>query len=233
MPFAALALAACATVSAHPTSDVADGDGARDAYFALGSEPGWTLEITSARLNYVGDYGDTRIAEANPGARAGFNGRLYQGDRLIVDVTHAPCRDGLSDRRYADSVTVSAEGKRLRGCGGAVLPPADLSGTRWTMVAIDGREAIVGIATSLTFDRGQLVGNAGCNSFSGEYWTDGSRLTAQLFEVTLMGCGHSVQMQEDAAISILSRPVSVRFAADGTMILTSDGGRSIVLEQII
>src|SRR3546814_13824119 len=36
------------------------------AYMALGTEPGWTLEITPDRLNYDGDYGETKIVVATP-----------------------------------------------------------------------------------------------------------------------------------------------------------------------
>jgi uncharacterized membrane protein len=131
-----LLLAACAPAGAPEAPGEAPAPSR--AYLALGTEPGWTLEITPARLNYAGDYGETRIAAPNPGARPSFNGERYVADRLTVDVTHAECSDGMSDRRYRDTVTVTADGKTVKGCGGAILPPAELAGTSWTFVSIGG-----------------------------------------------------------------------------------------------
>src|SRR3546814_10168902 len=90
---------------------------------ALGTEPGWTREITPSRLNYDGDYGETKIMVPNPGAMPGPDGERYVTDRLKVDVARGECSDGMSDRRYRDTVTVTADGKTVKGCGGGILPP--------------------------------------------------------------------------------------------------------------
>src|SRR3546814_7131722 len=95
------------------------------AYMALGTEPGWTLEITPDRLNYDGDYGETKIVVANPGARPSVHGERYVTDRLAVDVPHAECSAGMSDRRYRDTVTVVADGTTVQGCGGGILAPEE------------------------------------------------------------------------------------------------------------
>jgi len=120
-----VALAACAPAAETPPQ----GPGAQPAaYMALGTEPGWTLEITPERLNYAGDYGETVIAVPNPGAQVTTGGKRYAADRLTVEVTSGPCSDGMSDRRYADTVTVTADGKTVKGCGGGILPPDALAG---------------------------------------------------------------------------------------------------------
>src|SRR3546814_4452073 len=74
------------------------------AYMALGTEPGWTLEITPDRLNYDGDYGETKIVVANPGARPSVNGERYVTDRLAVDVTHAECSDGMRSEEHTSEL---------------------------------------------------------------------------------------------------------------------------------
>ena len=84
---------------------------------ALGAEPGWTLEITPDRLNYAGDYGETKITVANPGARPSFNGERYFAERLTVDVTHSECSDGMSDRAFPFVATIALGGETLQGCG--------------------------------------------------------------------------------------------------------------------
>src|SRR3546814_2574511 len=56
------------------------------AYMALGTEPGWTLEITPDRLNYDGDYGETKIVVANPGARPSVNGERYRSEEQTSEL---------------------------------------------------------------------------------------------------------------------------------------------------
>ena len=203
------------------------------AYFALGTEPGWTLEITPERLNYAGDYGETKIAAANPGARPSFNGERYVTDRLTVDVTHAPCSDGMSDRRYRDTVTVTAGGKTVKGCGGDVLPPGELAGTSWTFVSIGGAPVAGDRATSLQFDGARLSGSAGCNRFSGSYRIEGSTLTAGPLMATKMACPGAGMAQEDAFFKLMAGPVSLRFPTDGTMEITGADGQMAVLKRAI
>src|SRR3546814_17198229 len=87
------ALAACA-----PAGDMPQGPGEPPAaYMAPGNEPGWTLEITPSRLNYDGDYGETKIMVPNPGAMHGHDGERYVTDRLKVDVARGECSAGMRD----------------------------------------------------------------------------------------------------------------------------------------
>lgn len=233
LPQAALApllLAGCVPVTNTPPQ-VPGGTPTADAYFALGTEPGWTLEITSARLNYHGDYGATKILVANPGARPSFNGERYVTDRLTVDVTHSLCNDGMSDRRYADTVTVTADGKTVKGCGGTILPPSNLAGTNWTFVSIGGAHVARDLPTSLRFDGTQLSGSAGCNRISGDYTSDGKRLTAGPLLATQMACPGAGMAQEQAFMALMAKPVSLRFTPDGRLILVGEGGKSAVLAR--
>lgn len=231
MSFSMLVLTGCVNLrNAGPPGPPAPGGDA--AYLALGTEPGWTLEITPALLNYAGAYGEMKIVEINRGARPTFNGRRYEAARLTIDITHGACSDGMSDRRYADRVTVIADMATHRGCGGAILPPADLAGTRWRMVTIAGRSVDPATPTSLAFDGETISGSAGCNGFSGPYTSDGTRLSTGPVIATQMGCAEPAGVQETAALSILAKPVTIRFASDGRMILMGAAGRSIVLEQV-
>ncbi len=154
----ALTLGACAPVAKAPATASSDASrgaasvSAATAYMAMGTEPGWTVEITPATLNYNGDYGETQIIVPNPGAKPSFNGERFVTERLSVDVTHVMCNDGMSDRRYADTVMVKADGTDLKGCGGAILPPANLSGTRWTIVSINGRDVLPRRPTEVRFE---------------------------------------------------------------------------------
>jgi uncharacterized membrane protein len=115
-----LPLAACAP-AAPPQADPA-----REHYEALGNEPGWRLTIHNGRIDYVGDYGDTKISVARPEPRPSINGRRYYAGRLIVDVTYSLCNDAMSGRGYAHRVMVTADGKTVKGCGGERMPQRDM-----------------------------------------------------------------------------------------------------------
>ena len=230
LPLLALpALAACA-----PAGDMPQGPGEPPAaYMALGTEPGWTLEITPSRLNYDGDYGETKIMVPNPGARAVTNGEHYVTDRLKVEVTRGECSDGMSDRRYRDTVTVVADGKTVKGCGGGILPPTELAGTNWTFVSIGGVPVAADRPTALAFEADRLSGSAGCNRFSGGYSVADRTLTAEPLMATKMACPGAGMTQESAFFALMRGPVSLTFPTDGTLILTGSGGQTAVLRRAI
>lgn len=93
-------------------------------YRAVGNEPGWALTIGEDQLNYIGDYGEVRITQPKPEPIIGFAGEIYRTPRLDVNIVHGRCSDGMSDYVYADKVQVTADGKRVEGCGGKrTLPP--------------------------------------------------------------------------------------------------------------
>jgi len=223
-----LVLAACAPAAETPLQ----GPGEQAAaYMALGTEPGWTLEITPSRLNYDGDFGETKIMVPNPGAKPSFNGERYVTDRLTVDITHSECGDGMSDRRYRDTVTVTADGKTVKGCGGKIMPPTELAGTNWTFVSIGGVAVAGGRPTALQFDGKRLSGSAGCNRFSGRYTAADGTLTAGPLMATEMACP-GMEL-EQAFFKLMASPVSLTFADDGTLILTGSEGRTAVLRRVI
>jgi len=230
LPLIALpALAGCAPATETPQPPAPPAT----AYMAIGTEPGWTLEITPERLNYAGDYGETKIAVPNPGATPSLNGETYAGGRLAVVIKHAPCSDGMSDRRYADTVRVIADGKRVEGCGGNILPPDTLAGSNWTFVSIGGVPVAADRPTSLSFDGARLSGSAGCNRFSGRYTADGRTLTTGPLIATEMACPGTGVTQEQAFFKLMAGPVSIGFPTDGTMEITGADGRTAVLKRVI
>lgn len=111
------ATAACATPA--PSGPAAE------HYVARGQEPGWTVEIAGGRIDYRGDYGATRIVVARPDPRPTFNGRRYETERLTVDISYSRCNDAMSGHGFAHQVLVIADGRSVRGCGGARRPDWD------------------------------------------------------------------------------------------------------------
>ena len=223
LPLAAV-LAGCA---AGPTATAPD-TGA--AYLAMGQEPGWTLEITPERLNYAGDYGQTRLTAPHRGAQAMAGGRRYRGGPLDVRITAQPCADSMSGQRFADTVLISVDGKTLAGCGGAVLAPAELVGTQWRFVSIGGTPVDPDRPTELAFDGERVSGTVGCNRFGGDYSSDGRRLTFGALVMTRMACMGPVGEQERNFVALASGPVSLRFLPSGEMVLMGAVGTAAVLK---
>ena len=95
-------------------------------YRALGQEPGWTLTMQGDRIDYVGDYGETKISVSRPKVITMFNGHRYETPRLIVSISHGRCNDAMSGQGYADQVMVIAEGRTVHGCGGERRPDWDV-----------------------------------------------------------------------------------------------------------
>jgi heat shock protein HslJ len=222
-PLTALILLApaCAPVGAPSSS------GATAApYHAVGTEPGWALTIGDGAMRYQGDYGETRIAVSTPEPRTSFNGHRYETERLTVDITHTPCSDGMSDRRYPDTVMVVADGKTVHGCGGAaaVSGMVALAGTEWSIASINGAPPAAARKAAVRFTGTRISGNAGCNSFGGSYTLDGNMLTVGPVISTKMACMGPGMSQESAVFKILQQPMTVVAREDGSLALSSDAG---------
>lgn len=90
---------------------------------ALGQEPGWILDIHPDRwIRYIGDYGETRLLmpPVDP-VRDSAGTRTYrtgtESDTLTAVIREEPCRDAMSGRPFSHTVTITVDGRELRGCG--------------------------------------------------------------------------------------------------------------------
>lgn len=89
---------------------------------AVGQEPGWYLEIDAGRsLRLVYDYGERNVVTSAPVASTGAERTTYTGktgtDVVTVIVEDRPCEDVMSGEPSPNTVTVTVEGRELRGCG--------------------------------------------------------------------------------------------------------------------
>ena len=224
---AALLVAGCAVVP-EP-----EGPSTAVPYRALGTEPFWSLVLDGGRATFESPDAAPVVLPLPPG-RASFNGMRHVGDRIVIDITHSPCSDGMSDRRYADTVMVAIDGRDLRGCGGAVLPPEDLAGTRWIIRRIDGR-AVTGPPerpAELAFADGRIAVGTGCNRMGGSYRVEGARLVTGPLASTRMACPQPMMGQEDALGALFAAGATLRFTPEGALLL-SGGGHSVEAEQVI
>jgi len=212
-----LLLAGCATAGMEPLPPPSA------TYRALGTEPFWSMTIADGRMTYAAADG-LGFSVPAPARRPDQNGYRYETRRLTLAITHRQCSDGMSDRTYPDTVTAIVDGRSLRGCGGAPTAPANLAGTTWSMVAIDG-DAVSGDTYALRFTADRIGGRAGCNSFGGTYRVEGDRLIPGPLISTRMACLDGDRMtHERNAMRVLGGPVRIGHPDGDTMVLSGNGG---------
>ena len=86
-------------------------------YHALGTEPFWNLLIDEHNLTFT-LAGSQPVLQPTPRVIHGFAGEIYQTPRINVNIVHATCSDGMSDRVFPDKVQVTVDGHQFNGCGG-------------------------------------------------------------------------------------------------------------------
>ena len=224
-------LAGCATVKDAYDSVITDGRSASESFKAVGQEPGWTLDITPARVEFVGDYGETKISGANIGVRTDANTASYVNGRLKVTRVDQTCSDSMSGQRYRETVTVVADGKRLQGCGGGALAPETLNDTSWTILSVNGKNALPDVEANLSFAEGRVTGTAGCNRLMGGYTQNGDTLDFSQSASTMMACPAPQMEQERAVFAALQKGTKISYGDDGVMELRAPNGDTIRLRQ--
>jgi uncharacterized membrane protein len=171
-----------------PPSDLPEADVAGPIlYKAVGNEPGWSLTVRSARMDYAGDYGQVNIAEPTPPDFRAAHG-TYRSGKLQVTISAGPCSDGMSDLTYRQTVRVTADGRTVSGCGGGTIAANSLAGTSWAVIAVNGKPAPVQADYFVRFSDKVLSAKFGCNSMGGEYRLNGDHLSVAAMQQTLIGC---------------------------------------------
>lgn len=193
-------------------------------YRAVGTEPGWALTIADGRIDYVGDYGDTKINQPAPQPIISATTKTYRTARLEVAITPGRCSDGMSDLIYRDAVSVRADAKRVTGCGGGTISPDGLADTNWTVTAINGRSTPSGAGYVIRFANPGLSAKFGCNGISGNWRQNGDHLSASDLLQTEMGCPEPAASFERQGSAILNSNMRIE-QLDGTRLrLVSEAG---------
>jgi uncharacterized membrane protein/heat shock protein HslJ len=233
LPLLALGLAACQTYPAGPYGQGPYGYPepapypqpyppqptypAQGDYRAIGTEPFWDLTIGRDLL--LTDSGNTiSLADPTPPVRTGFAGETYQGRRVQVNIVHARCSDGMSDRSYPDTVNVTVDGRPYRGCGANAaffgpigengVPGAyNLTGTNWRVVSINGRP-VPPSGYYFNFMPDRVSGRLGCNTIGAGYRVEGSTLRAGALMMTRMACEDNNLEAEGTRIMALPMTLS-------------------------
>jgi heat shock protein HslJ len=120
----------------------------------------------------------------------------------------------------------------LHACATPAPPPiADLTGTDWRVVAVNGRETPA-IEYSMRFGSdGAFGAKFGCNLMGGNYRMVGGTLTVSNLTQTLMGCPEPASSFETQGSAVLQQPMQVTFTSNERMSLSNAAG-SIALEPM-
>ena len=220
----ALGLAGC--ISAPPLSPPPP-SGA--LYVAQGTEPFWRLTINPVEMVFTeANAPGVQIAQPTPRVIVGVAGEIYQTPRVNVNIVHARCSDGMSDRVFPDKVQVRVDGRAFEGCGGEPMAPAQVANTNWRVLAVNARGAPQGDSFFVRFEGDRLSARFGCNTMSGTYNVQGEMLNAGALAMTRMACPDMAF--EDQAARILSQPARLNFQAGDRLLLENSAG-SILLSR--
>ena len=94
--------------------------------WAIGNEPGWTLEIGAPGIVWTTDYGSTthRAELPRPTIEGAERRTTYAteiaGEALTIVLEGRDCQDDMSGEAFPTRVTIEFEGRILRGCGQAL-----------------------------------------------------------------------------------------------------------------
>ncbi len=91
------------------------------AFRAVGSEPGWLVEIGAGQappLHATLDYGqrDVDVTQMHPAVR-GFEGKTTDGTTVTLEIVRNTCRDGMSGESFEAGATLVVGDASYHGCG--------------------------------------------------------------------------------------------------------------------
>jgi len=116
----------------------------------------------------------------------------------------------------------------IAGCGSASTAgePEPLAGRTFLSVppvpGEDGMRLVEGTRVRLSFDRGAVVAEAGCNSLRGEVTTDGDQLVVSDVGTTLIGCSAELNDQDSRLTRFLQDGPRWRLDGDNLLLTTHE-----------
>jgi len=225
-----IAAASLIALTALPAAAQAQNQ-AQAGYRASGTEPFWSLTIDARTMRFEAP-GRQPVSVATPKVIHGFAGEMWQTRRINVNTNHIKCSDGMSDRSYPDTVTVTVDGRTYKGCGGepVAAPATGLIEGSWRIEALNGRPVARGTSPTIAFDNGRVSGNASCNRFNGSFTFARGRLNTDRVASTRMACiDQTRNLQEQTILGLLGDRLTVSRNRAGKLVLTGPRGRSMTL----
>ena len=133
----------------------------------------------------------------------------------------------------ADGLTIfGSDGKQLLVYGAA---PANPLQGEWNVTGYNnGKQAttsaIAGTTLTAAFTPdGKVAGNAGCNTYNGEYKLDGTSLTVGPLATTMMACDQAIMDQETQFLAALQTPTTVETSGATVTLRDASGAAQVIL----
>ena len=92
------------------------------AFRALGTEPFWSASVAGTKLSYTtpeDQQGKSIAVTRSDGATRATLSGILAGAKLALEVTPGKCSDGMSDRVYPFTATLTIGGETRHGCASA------------------------------------------------------------------------------------------------------------------
>jgi heat shock protein HslJ len=218
---------------AGPLEPLAARCGDQRPFVATGTEPGWRLTLSAATLDLDADYGTTRVSLPTPAPRQRDGAVIYSGEgaghAVALAVRDDYCTNAMSGKPFPCTVSVTLDGDRVDGCGGA--PASLLTGPAWQIGSLAGEPLPADVQPTLRFESdGAVTGFDGCNHFRGRYRITGVGVRFAELASTRMACTGS---RGDVAGKLYAALDGVRLfrLADGHLILASHGEARLTAQR--
>ncbi|MBI4675733.1 MAG: META domain-containing protein [Chloroflexi bacterium] len=125
----------------------------------------------------------------------------------------------------------------MSACAARPPAPFQLANTRWTLTSMTWNGAPLPLAAqvpTLEFQADKLSGNAGCNSYGGNYKTLGEIIQVEQLQMTLMACADAnIMAQESAYLQALSSAKLYEAREDTLKITYGDGNGLLTFQRAL
>ena len=128
--------------------------------------------------------------------------------------------------RARRAVLALAAGLTVAACssGVAATQPPNLEGTKWRVVEIAGAPTFGANPPTVSFGKGRLRGDSGCNKFSASVAMDQATIDVGSINSTLRLCDGDVGEIETQFMRALVGATPFAFDDEGNLVLDGDGG---------
>ncbi len=128
--------------------------------------------------------------------------------------------------RARPAVLALAAGLTVAACssGVAATQPPNLEGTKWRVVEIAGAPTYGANPPTVSFGKGRIRGDSGCNTFSANLTLDQATIDVGSVSSTLRLCEGDVGAIETQFMRALVGANSFTVDAEGNLVLDGNGG---------
>lgn len=120
----------------------------------------------------------------------------------------------------------------LTACGGTGADQFSLEGTEWALEYYNKNAPLEGNIPTISFENGEVSGNASCNHFGGSYEVSGDEISFGAMFMTEMWCEPEAVMDQEAAYLDLLATAERFEIADGMLIIYAGPQRTLGFVQI-